>query len=250
MSGFPLIASERRTLEFQRLVGRILAPLWVPVCVGIMRFVFRWRIEGMQQARRTYAHIRRDPTTPVVICANHLTMLDSGAIAWALASPWQHVTHYTSLPWNTPARENFASTWWKQALIWVMKSLPVERGGDRRAVGAVLKRLVYLTGRGDVALIFPEGGRSRTGRVNTQAVTYGIGRIVKTYPGCQVVCVYLRGAAQETWTTRPAFGETLRISVECFEPKTDKRGLRGSVDISSQILKRLDAMEREHFDAR
>ena len=250
MPEFSLNSSERRALELQRLVGRVLAPLWAPVCVGIMCFVFRWRIEGTREARRAYAQVRRDPATPVLVCPNHLTMLDSCVIAWALASPWRNVTHYASLPWNAPERANFASTWWNRALVWVMKCLPVERGGDRRAVGAVLNRLIYLMGRGEAGLLFPEGGRSRTGRVNTQAVTYGIGRVVKALPGCQVVCVYLRGKTQETWTARPKFGETFRISVACFEPKSDHRGLRGSVDISGQILERLAAMEREHFGGR
>ena len=250
MSDFSLSASERRSLERQRLVGRILAPVWIPLCVGIMRFGFRWRIEGLPEARRAFAEVRRHPEIPVLICANHLTMLDSCVIAWALASPWRNVTHYASLPWNAPERANFASTWWNRALVWVMKCLPVERGGDRRAVGTVLNRLIYLMGRGEAGLLFPEGGRSRTGRVNTQAVTYGIGRVVKALPGCQVVCVYLRGKTQETWTARPKFGETFRISVACFEPKSDHRGLRGSVDISGQILERLAAMEREHFGGR
>jgi len=247
---FSLNASERRALEFQRLAGRVLAPLWIPLCVAIMYFVFRWRIEGTQEARRAYAQVRLDPKTPVLICANHLTMVDSCVIAWALASPWRLVAQYASLPWNTPERANFASTWWNRVLVWLVKCLPVKRGGDRRAVGMVLKRLIYLMGRGEAGLLFPEGGRSRTGRVNTQAVTYGIGRVVKALPGCQVACVYLRGKSQETWTTRPKSGETFRVSVACFEPKTDHKGLRGSVDISGQILERLAAMEREHFDGR
>jgi len=250
LSDFPLRPPESRALERQRLVGRILAPLWVPLCVGIMRFGFRWRIEASSEARRAFAKARRDPEIPVLVCANHLTMLDSALIAWALAPAWKQVAHYAFLPWNTPARETFASTWWKQALTWIMKCLPMQRGGDRRSVGAVLKRVIYLTGRGDVALIFPEGGRSRSGRVNTEAVTYGVGRVVNAFPGCQVVCVYLRGRTQETWSARPKFGETFRVSVECFEPKTDYRGLRGSVDISGQILSRLAAMERRHFDGR
>jgi len=250
LSDFSLSASERRSLERQRLVGRILAPVWIPLCVGIMRFGFRWRIEGLPEARRAFAEVRRHPEIPVLICANHLTMLDSAVIAWALAPAWTQITNYASLPWNTPARETFASSWGKRWLTWIMKCLPVDRGGDRRAVGDVLKRVMYLTDRGDVALIFPEGGRSRSGRVNTEAVTYGVGRVVKTLPGCQVVCVYLRGMTQKSWSARPSFGETFRVFVECFEPKTDNAGLRGSVDISGQILRRLAAMEKRQFDGR
>ena len=250
MPGFRLTASERRALERQRFTARVLAPLWVSLCLLIMRVGFRWRIEGLREARAVFAKATRNPQTPILICANHLTMLDSALIARALAPAWKQILHNASVPWNTPARENFASNWWKQALTWIAKCLPVERGGDRRSVGAVLNRVIYLTGRGESALIFPEGGRSRSGRVNVEAVTYGVGRIVKAFPGCQVVCVYLRGRSQQTWTARPAVGETFDVRVEYFEPKTDHAGLRGSVDISGQILSRLAAMERRHFDGR
>ena len=240
---------ERRALDRQRRIGRWLAPLWVPVCVGIMRFALRFRIEGAAAARGEYARLRRE-SAPLLVCANHLTMFDSFVIAWALASPAWYVRHYSSLPWNTPEREHFASTWWKRALVYVMKCVPVRRGGDRGEVGKTLEKLVYLMQQGEAALVFPEGGRSRTGRVDTEAVTYGIGRIVKSLPGCRVLCVHLRGEGQASWSTRPAVGERFHVAVESFEPKTDQRGLRGSLDISAQILARLARLEERYFDGR
>lgn len=245
-----LAPRNRRALSVQRGLGRLLSPLWVPLCVAIMRYGFRWRIEGVEQTRREFAQLRRSSTSPLLVCANHLTMFDSFIIAMALGSPWWFVVHYSALPWNTPEQEHFASTWWKRALIYVMKCVPVKRGGDRRAVGATLGSLVYLIASGEAGLVFPEGGRSRTGRVDTDAVTYGVGRIVKALPGCRVVCVYLRGRHQATWTDRPVTGERFRAAIEVFEPKTDQKGLRGSLDITRQILGRLAAMERRHFDGR
>jgi 1-acyl-sn-glycerol-3-phosphate acyltransferase len=134
--------------------------------------------------------------------------------------------------------------------VYLIKCVPIERGGDRRAVGAVLNKLVWLMKRGEVALVFPEGGRSRTGRVDTEAVTYGVGRIVKALPGCRVVCVYLRGESQESWSALPRRGDRFRIQAEAFEPKTDQKGMRGSLDINRQILTRLAEMEQRHFDGR
>lgn len=250
MPDSPLTAAERSALETQRRLGALLAPIWVPVCVLLMRFAFGWRIEGKERARRVFSGVRESPRSPVLICGNHLTMLDSFLIAWALSGPSGYVRDYASLPWNTPERDNFASTWWKRVLVYLMKCVPVERGGDRRAVGKVLEKLTYLMGRGEVALVFPEGGRSRLSRVDTEAVTYGVGRIVKALPGCRVVCVYLRGEGQETWSSMPRRGERFRVQAEAFEPKTDQRGMRGSLDISRQILTRLAEMERRHFDGR
>ena len=250
MSDASLTAAERRALGTQRLVGRILSPLWVPACVLIMRFGFGWRMDGMEAARRVFAGVRNSSRAPILVCGNHLTMVDSFIIAWALAGTSHYLRDYGSLPWNTPERENFASTWWKRALVYLMKCVPVERGGDRREVGAVLRKLVHLMRHGEVALVFPEGGRSRFSRVDTEAVTYGVGRIVKELPGCRVVCVYLRGEGQETWSALPKRGERFRVQAQAFEPKSDHRGMRGSLDISRQILGRLAEMEQRHFDGR
>jgi hypothetical protein len=35
-----------------------------------------------------------------------------------------------------------------------------------------------------------------------------------------------------------------------LEPKSDERGLRGSLDIARQIVAKLAELERSHFDAR
>ena len=245
-----LSEAELRALETQRRVGRLLAPLWIPLCIGIMKFGFRWRIEGTAETRRVFAQLRQDSKSPILVCGNHLTMLDSALIAWALAGPSRFLRDYGSLPWNTPERDNFASTWWKRVAVYLIKCVPIERGGDRRAVGAVLNKLVWLMKRGEVALVFPEGGRSRVGRVDTEAVTYGVGRIVKALPGCRVVCVYLRGENQESWSALPRRGDRFQVQAEAFEPKTDQKGMRGSLDINRQILTRLAKMEQRHFDGR
>ncbi len=41
-------------------------------------------------------------------------------------------------------------------------------------------------------MIFPEGGRTRTGRVDTEGFSYGVGRFVKEFPDLKVMCLYLR----------------------------------------------------------
>lgn len=250
MAASSLTAEDRRSLSIQRWVGRITAPLWVPVCVAIMHLGFRWRIRGTAEARREFRRLRSESDAPILICANHLTMLDSFAIACALGSTWTYITDYGALAWNTPDREHFASTWWKRTLVYVMKCVPLDRGGDRRAVGKTLNRILYMLSKGEVALVFPEGRRSRKSRVDTEAVTYGVGRLVKNLPGCRVLCVYLRGDGQKFWTDTPTRGEQFEILVRSFEPKTDQRGMRASVDISNQVLHQLAEMEQEYFDGR
>ena len=137
-----------------------------------------------------------------------------------------------------------------RVLIYVMKCIPVQRGGDRRAVARTLARFTHVFSQGEVGLMFPEGGRSRTARGDTSAQTYGVGRIVNSLPGCRVLCVYLRGDQQEGYSDLPVRGERFRVQIQSFEPKTERRGLRGSVEISRQILNRLAKMEEVFFDGR
>lgn len=234
----------------QREIGRLLSPLWVPLAVAIMRFGMGYRIANLVEVREKFAAIRGASKAPLMICANHLTMIDSFLVAWALTPTWRYSVHYDELPWNVPERKNFASNPWERLSAYVMKCIPITRGGTRGEVAAVLDRLSALSERGEVALIFPEGGRSRTGRVDMESAAWGVGRIVGALPSCRVLCVYLRGRKQETWSQRPARRDVLDVSIECIEPKSDARGVRRSRDFSRQIVSQLAGMEREYFDGR
>jgi hypothetical protein len=177
-------------------------------------------------------------------------MIDSFLVAWALESPWRYAFRYGELPWNVPERANFASNWLERVGSYVMKCIPITRGGARAEVTAVLDRVARLSRCGETALLFPEGGRSRTGRVEVDRAAWGVGRIVGALPGCRIVCVYLRARGQKSWSRMPARGSSLEVAVECIQPKSDLRGVRRSRDFARQIVSQLASMEREHFDGR
>ena len=166
----PLSVSDRFALLVQREVGRLLGPIWIPAGAAVLRWWYGWRIVDAGAARREFRRLRRESPAPLLVCANHLTMVDSFLIAIALASPWWYVAHFAALPWNMPERDNFSRTWWLRIATYVMKCIPVERGGDRREIGRTVERFSYLLSRGDVGLIFPEGGRSRSGRVDLRGL--------------------------------------------------------------------------------
>jgi 1-acyl-sn-glycerol-3-phosphate acyltransferase len=211
-----------------------------------MRGWLRLRLDETDEARRAYRALRGQGA-PVLICANHLTLIDSALIAWALGSPGWYVRDFAALPWNVPEQRNFASTWPRRALAYVAKCVPIQRGGSRDAVAHTLNCFTYVVAAGDAGLLFPEAGRSRSGRVEVEGAAYGVGRVVKALPGCRVLCVYLRGDAQSGYSNLPARGDRLRVSVATLEPKSDHRGLRGSRDIARQIATKLFEMEQEHF---
>ncbi len=115
----------------QREIGRLLAVLWIPLAVAVLRFGMGYTIEGRDAVREKFRRIRRESSGPLLICANHLTMIDSFLVAWALAPPWRYVLRYGELPWNVPERVNFANSGLQRACSYVMKCIPIARGGAR-----------------------------------------------------------------------------------------------------------------------
>jgi hypothetical protein len=237
-------------LVFQREIGRALSPLWIPAVAGLLRFWFGYRVHDQAPLRREYARIRRECDGPLLICANHLTMIDSAIIACALGSPWWYLRHFSALPWNMPERNNFARSLVMRTLAYIMKCLPIVRGGPRAQVTDVLNSFIAMLASGHVGMIFPEGGRSRAGRVDIDATAYGVGRVVRELPGCRVLCVYLRGAQQESFSDVPVYGEQFHAAVRLITPTSSASGLRGDREIARRIVEELVDMEREYFHGR
>lgn len=237
----------RMALVLQRTLALAASPLTTLTVVLLLRVWLGLRVENRAEARRTWRALWRAREGPLLLCANHLTMIDSALIAWALAPPLWYVANFSALPWNVPERTHFASTWLQQILAYLFKCLPIVRGGSRDEVADTLARFAWLIGRGEAGLIFPEGGRSRTGRVEVENAAWGVGRIVKSVPGCRVLCVYLRGEKQAEYSDLPARGDRLHVSLSTLEPKSDHAGLRGSRDVARQIAARLAEMEHAYF---
>ncbi len=234
----------------QRAIGRLVAPLWLPIAAVVLRFFCGHRIENRPSVQEEFRRLRADTRSPLLICANHLTLVDSFVIAHALAPAWRYAIDFDALPWNTPEETNFANTPLHRALAYLAKCIPIRRGGSREDIANVLNRVVYLLDRGEVALLFPEGGRSRSGRISSEGAGWGVGRIVGAVPGCRVLCVYLRGRSQVTWSDRPVKGDRIYVDLACIEPKSDLRGARRTRDLAQQIIKQLVHMEESYFDGR
>jgi len=234
----------------QRRLARLAAPLWIPLAALYLRFVRGYRIEGVAAARRRFARLRDVDGGPLLICANHLTLVDSLLVAWALGSAWRYLVRFDDLAWNTPERANFADTPRKRLVSYLAKCVPISRGGRRADVAKVLERIVHLTSAGEVALVFPEGGRSRTGRFEPESVAWGVGRIVGSVPGCRVLCVYLRGRSQERFSDWPVRGERFGVEVSTIEPKSSAGGVRRTRDFAQQIAAELSRLERVWSDGR
>lgn len=245
MTEIPL--RSRISLALQRNVGRILGVVWIPLAAFFLRVVMSYRIRNAAEHRHRFRSMVEDDDRPLLICANHLTMIDSFLVAWALGGSWWYLFHYSRMPWNLPERDNFASSVVSRWAAWIAKCIPVTRGGSREGISRVMSRLRHVLSRGETALVFPEGGRSRTGRVEPDSATYGVGRILNAIPECRILCVYMRGDRQESWSTVPSRGNSFYVDFELFKPESEHSGLRRARDVSRQIVRNLHRMETEYL---
>lgn len=245
-----LTRRERLALLVQREVSRVSSWFWIPASAFTMRVLLGYRIRDASRLRRRFRSMIRESEGPVLICANHLTLVDSALVAWALGGTWWSVFNFRWVPWNLPEVTNFATGSLAQLATWLMKCIPIRRGGRREEVSGVLRRVQHLLARGDTALIFAEGGRSRSGRVEPDSVAHGMGRIAASVAGCKALCVYLRGDRQQSWSMLPVVGDSFYVDIDMFEPTSDKSGVRRSRDFAVQIADRLAGMEEKYFARR
>jgi len=241
---------ERFHLHLQYLLGRLAVFLLAPFVYLSVR-LFGYRIRNLQEIRRTCQRLFQDHPGPWIICANHLTNIDSVILAYALAPMHRYIRQFSLLPWNLPERANFQRNLFSTVVCYLAKCIPVNRGGDREEMKRVLDKCIYILDRKQNLLIFPEGGRSRTGRVNTQSFSYGVGRFVSASEAGKILCIYMRGDGQEHYSAIPRWGERFSLLIDVLHPVTpDVTGLRAQRHYAEQIIKQLAKMEENYFAAR
>jgi len=237
----------RFSLHLQNFLGR-LAIVFVAPFYFIIAHALHYRIRNVREIRRQCAAEFAAHKGPWIICANHLTMIDSFLLSYASFSFGRHITQYKRLPWNLPERRNFQSNLFLAVLCYLSKCIPVDRGGSRQKMREMLDKCIYLLRNGHTIMIFPEGGRSRTGRVDKENFSYGVGRFIQDVDNCKVMCLYLRGDKQQTYSLIPAWGDKFYAQMEVFTPMSvAQEGLRAQRDYAAQIIERLAHMEEKYF---
>ncbi len=241
---------DRFLLGLQYLLGRLAV-----VITGTLIFLAvrlrGYRIRDLERIRSEVGRLQKEHEGPWIICPNHLTMIDSVLISVGMASLFGHILRFKRVPWNIPERDNFQRNLFLAVLCYLAKCLPVNRGGSREELQRLFDKCRHVLGWRQSLLIFPEGGRSRTGRVDKEGFSYGVGRFLDECPGCKILLVYLRGDGQEAFGTLPRLGEHFTMTVEVFDPgKMDGTGLRIQREYARRIVERLAGMEEEYFASR
>ena len=237
----------RRSVELQDLMGRAFVWIVGPAYFALL-LLLGYRLRYLRAIRRAVAEEFDRHRGPWLVCANHLTMIDSLVLIYAMFSLPDHFRRFRQIPWNLPERNNFQRNPVLAVLCYLAKCIAITRGGDRDEMKRTLDKCAHLMETERNLLIFPEGGRSRTGRINQETFSYGIGRFIKDFPRCRVMCLYLRGDEQSSYSTIPKLGERFTLTMEVFDPeRTAAEGLRAQREYAAQIIRRLVRMEEQHF---
>jgi len=234
-------------LLIQYLLGRLAIFIFGPLYFAVIRLM-GYRVRNVRKIRQTCSRLLREHEGPWIFCANHLTMIDSVILSYALYSLPGNILHFQQLPWNLPERNNFQQNIFLAMICYIAKCIPINRGGNREEMKKTLDKCNALLEWNQPILIFPEGGRSRTGRVNIDGYSYGVGRFVNDFKDSKIMCIYLRGDGQHTYGFIPKFGERFTINVEVLQPEhTEENGLRAQRFYAEQIIKKLAQMEENYF---
>ena len=168
----------------------------------VAKLIWRPRVTGLE-------HVPAEG--PVILASNHLSFVDSVVIP--IVVPRKVVFLAKSDYFDGTGLKGLASRVWFEGL----GMLPVDRD-DTKAALASLDTALQVLGRGEAFGIYPEGTRSRDGRLYRGRT--GIGHLALT-AGCPVVPVGLRNTEklQPVGSNRPrlvkvdvAFGEPLEFA--------------------------------------
>ncbi len=158
----------------------------------IMRLYVRIRVRGLENLPQE---------GPVVVAANHASLLDPPAMGVMLPRP----LHYLA------KQELFSIPLFGRAIA-ALGSLPVARGGaDRNAI----REMTRVLEREECILIFPEGTRTHDGQL--QEAKGGVGWIALQIPDAWILPVYIEGT-YGSWSRHRKLPRPGRVTVHIGKP--------------------------------
>lgn len=114
------------------------------LCSPVFRFCWRIDVEGLDRVPRS---------GPAVICPNHISVIDSFLLPWVLPRPITFV-----------GKAEYLDDWKTRRLFPALGMIPIDRRGGDQAKAALGAARAVLQ-RGELFGIYPEGTRSRDGRL-------------------------------------------------------------------------------------
>lgn len=193
-----LSEAQRAWLRPRGALERAMGRVFHTINRALMRLLFLRRVEGRQ-------HLAGD--RPVILAPNHLSYLDPFVLAAAIDH--RRLAHaywagWTGVVFTTAVRRWFAR---------VSRVLPIDH--DRPAASSLAFGAAALKG-GHALIWFPEGERSRSGRLGHFKA--GLGMLVERYP-VPVVPVAITGT-HEAWPPGSTLPRPHPVTIRFLPPRT------------------------------
>jgi hypothetical protein len=238
--------------RFQATLCRLLLLPVGGLLILLMKYFRGYRINDVAKIRKQFREIwaeKERHNFPLVICANHLTFIDSALIIWALASNWWYLFNYKAFTWNVPAGDFFKKKLHYHAVLYLTKCIFIDRKGSPAHKNAVLNLCRYLLAKGNIVLIFPEGERSRRGKFDVERLRFGVGKIVTSLENARVLCVHLRSPLQKSFSNYPPTGSHFTLRMKMIEPDAGELSKKqASIAVVKQIGSVIEQMEYDFFE--
>jgi 1-acyl-sn-glycerol-3-phosphate acyltransferase len=228
-------------LRIQSFFSWAFCALFSAPLLWLLLKLFSYRVYHKEQLKKL--------RPPFILVSNHLTLIDSWFVNFAIGFPdfyWK--------PWLQTWHLPEATNYYRGLLapfIWLNKTIPIVRGAPPKEQKLTKDKIISVLKNHEAIHIFPEGARSRSGRI--EDYTTGIGRIYQRVPNCTILPVYIRG----TENVLPINIKTPRlfkkIDVVVGEPRrlaSKYKGLKSGIDISRQIFDVLVGMEKKYFETK
>lgn len=113
--------------------------------------------------------------TGVLLLSNHQSLIDSLPIIYALYKPQDIIGHFSRIPWNAAAWENFFKKPSRRIFMTFLKIIPAYRGGNLEMINQNIQNYANILSFGNLLLFF-EGTRSRNGLIGS--CRYGPAKII------------------------------------------------------------------------
>lgn len=216
-------------------------------------FIFKkHHINNLKYIRKRFKAIKHKIKGPLIICPNHLTYIDSIILLFAFGTLWDYLVEFRTLSWNFPKIEHIKNNLLYKSICYLGKCIPVNFADQPKLI---LKKAAFLLSYDEYILLFPEGHRSKTGSVDIDNFTYGVGKLVTEIPTVNVLCVYLRGYSQKNSSNFPKDKERFYCKIKLINIKqfvnefniNNQNPLRSYRDISRFIINNLHKMEQQYF---
>ena len=248
-----LAAEDVKALRLQwRLSRALVAPVSIAV-TAVARFYFKYRLGDDIDALRADIWKKLDAHEgPVIWAANHLTLIDSFLVFWAIF-PVSRLLEDRRIPWSTPEYTNYyklggpVQSAFVRGLLYLCRCIPFRRGGEDSASESfrqkAFDKCVWVLKEGGAVFVYPEAGRSRSGWLEPRRPKDFLGKLALEVPASKFLCVYLRSDRQIATTACPPFGDRLRVAADLIEGVLP--GETNARDISQRLFDRLAALQQE-----